>query len=95
MKNGPSVLLLFVLTTACSHKPQTMTVVRDCSGTYLRHDNKDFHVCNDSLLRAFSDGATVKLRYRKATECTDQRDRMVCMMYHENQGWVRVDEIQP
>lgn len=71
-----------------------MTVIRDCTGTYLRQDGKDYNVCNLSILDAYRDGATVHARFRRVTECTEASDRIICMMFHENEGWIQVEHVR-
>jgi len=87
---------LIVLFSACGkEKLQKMAVVRDCTGTYLRYDEKDYHVCNASMLATFEDGEKIKAKYRSIALCDDYSStHVVCEMYHDNEGWVEVIEIK-
>lgn len=47
MKKVFFLLILSLIVASCEKEPNgTMTVVLDCTGTYLRQDGKDNHVCN-------------------------------------------------
>lgn len=69
---------------------QKMKVVKDCSGTYIQYDNVDYHVCNKDLLGNYKDGEWIVASFYTLNECTEKSDQMVCMLYHENKGWVKV-----
>ena len=76
-------------------KSQTVTVVKDCTGTYLRVDGKDYLVCNREKVSSFADGTTVNASFKKINECDGSaKDAFVCMMFHENEGWIKVEKIQ-
>jgi hypothetical protein len=94
MKN--TLMLIFGITSmfifGCS-KPQEneMKVVRDCTGTYLQVNNKDYRVCNLEKVENFADGVSVKASYRSLTECNGSANgQIICMMYHQHEGWIEV-----
>ena len=90
------LLVLTVLFPSCSkERNQTVTVERDCTGTYLRLDGKDYQVCNLEKVSPFSNGATVTATFRKIKECNGSaKDAIVCFMLHANEGWIEVDKIK-
>ena len=69
---------------------QDATIVRDCTGTYLRISGKDYQVCNTDLLKEIKDGATVKATFEKIENCKEFEGKSVCMMYHENEGLILI-----
>lgn len=72
-----------------------VTLVRDCSGTYLRLNEKDYHVCNPEKVAAYKDNETLVATFTKLKECRGSaNDAIVCMMYHENEGWIQVEYIK-
>lgn len=89
------VLLFSLFAISCSmQKPGAeMQVIRDCTGTYLRMNKKDYHVCNVEKLAAFADGQTIRASFKKISECSKQPE-IVCMMFHENEGWVEVKKVK-
>lgn len=74
---------------------RSMTVVKDCTGTYLRADNKDYHVCNLEATAIFANGAKVTATYKKIDKCDGSASKaFVCAMLHENEGWIEVKDIK-
>jgi hypothetical protein len=92
MKTIAVILLSALLFGSCEKNCKSMLVVRDCTGTYLRDDGKDYHVCNVGKLSKFSDGETVDATYHVISSCNS--DEVVCMMLHPNQGWIEVDSVK-
>jgi hypothetical protein len=88
--------LAISLSIACTKERNVnMIVIRDCTGTYLQKEGKDYHVCNLEKVKAFSDGAQVRASYKRLNECKGSGiDQIVCMMYHENEGWIEVLSIE-
>jgi hypothetical protein len=92
----PFILSLSVFTTSCKKdKSETMTVVRNCTGTYLRLDGKDYHVCNLEMVEPFSDGESVSVEFKKIKECHGSANEVIiCQMVYENEGWIEVESIE-
>jgi len=79
---------------SCLKKGQPVTIVRDCTGSYLRMDGKDYHICNTEKTDAFVTGAEVNARFLKIGSCKGEANDMpVCEMLHENEGWIKVKRI--
>jgi len=91
MKNSLIILFLAVLTMSCTKRNGAeASVTRDCTGTYIRILEKDFLVCNINKLSDFNEGDKVQVSYKLESNCPEMDGRMVCMMYHENEGMVRI-----
>ena len=86
--------LLYRPTKEITISNQKMKVVKDCSGTYIQYENADYHVCNKDLLAKYKDGDWILASFYTLKECPEKGDEMVCMLYHENKGWVKVFGIQ-
>jgi hypothetical protein len=67
------------------------TIVRNCTGTYLRIDGNDYLVCNSEKLKSFSDESSVSVSYETIESC--DQNGVVCMMYYEHEGIVRVTKV--
>lgn len=81
--------------TACTKiKNQPMRIVKDCSGTYLRFDNKDYKVCNTGKTENYADGSKVTASFKKVNNCDGEGDRIICQLYHANEGWIEVEYIK-
>jgi len=90
------ILLTLIFSCATIHdRLQTGTIVRDCTGTYLRiGENEDYLVCNSDILASKKDGEKVSLVYDYTKECKERDGKIMCMMYHENKGMIRVKSVK-
>ena len=90
------VIIGAVLLSSCAATipAQKATIVKDCTGSYLRIEGKDYLVCNTEKLKNFSRDASVEVTFEKIEKCPEFEDKAVCMMYHENEGLVRIKTIQ-
>jgi len=79
---------------AASGAAKKATVTRDCTGTYLRVDSKDWLVCNAEILSRHKEGAVVNAKFIKTDQCPEFADKIFCMMYHENEGLIRITELK-
>ncbi len=86
--------LLYRPTKEIKITDQKLKVVKDCSGTYVQYENADYQVCNKDLLAKYNDGDWIVGSFYTLTECTEKKDEVICMLYHENKGWVKVYDIQ-
>jgi len=74
---------------------KTMVFIKDCTGSYLRYDGLDYHICNTELTTSFSNGDTILAVYHKITACNGAASKgIICMMYHKNEGWIQLDTIR-
>jgi hypothetical protein len=73
----------------------TGTIVRDCTGTYVRlGENEDYLVCNSDILASKKEGEKVSVVYDYTKECKERDGKIMCMMFHENKGMIRVKEVR-
>lgn len=86
--------LLYRPTKEITITSQKLKVIKDCSGTYVQYENVDYQVCNKDILAKYKDGDWIVASFYKLKECTEKGDQVVCMLYHENKGWVKVYDIQ-
>jgi len=96
MKNALLLFSSLLITLSCKTvKNESMLVVKDCTGTYLRFNEQDFLVCNIETLESFANETEVTATFAKIDECKSiSKDAITCMMYHENEGWIRVKKIK-
>lgn len=69
-----------------------MTVIKDCTGSYLRYNDKDYHICNIENVDIYNNGTKVTASFKKIKECS--RIDVVCRMYHANEGLINVIKIK-
>jgi len=86
------IAFTLIFSTSCS-KYENMVVVKDCTGSYLRFNEKDYHICNIKLVDSYENGAEVKASFEKIDNCPEG-DGVVCMMLHENEGWINITKIK-
>ncbi|MBX3164375.1 MAG: hypothetical protein KF900_07835 [Bacteroidetes bacterium] len=90
-----ALLIVAATFSACNKKRnKTITVVRDCTGTYLNWDGKDYKVCNFEFLKGVSVGAEVKGTFTKIKECSRYDTIPVCYMAHPFESWIEVEKIK-
>lgn len=69
-----------------------MTVVKDCTGAYLRFNDKDYQICNIEIVEDFENGVKVEASFEKIDDC--ENIWAACFMMHENEGWINVTKIE-
>lgn len=90
--------LLLIITIAATifscekEKNQTATIIRDCTGTYLRIDDKDYLVCNGEKTSEFEENENVIVTYEDIDQCSF--DGFLCELYHKNEGPIKVCKIR-
>lgn len=104
MNNIKSITLVFLcsllFTSAFQCKKDNNGInarlIKDCTGTYIQINGKDYQVCNTEKTDALNADLNVKVEYTKITECTGSAaSAIVCMMYHPNEGWIEIKNIDP
>jgi len=97
MKTIQIILVLFTLTffvSSCDKVGNVeVTVIKDCTGSYLRYEGKDFHICNIETVENIQSETVIKASFKKVEKCNTDT-LAVCMMYHENEGWIEITEIK-
>lgn len=85
---------IFALASCATQKniSQSAQVIRDCTGTYLRIDSKDYQVCNTEMMSNYAEGTMVNASFRKIDDCPSKPE-ITCMMFHENEGWIEISTI--
>lgn len=92
--------MLFWLTVAIigsckKENAHAVTLIRDCTGTYLRWNEKDYQVCNLEKVSAFPDGSILSATFKRIPTCNGSAaNAIVCQMLHANEGWIEVIEIK-
>jgi hypothetical protein len=94
IKNLLVLATLSLATLSCNKKQaQRMTVVRDCTGVYMRLDDKDYKVCNVATTDNYPTGATVKVSFKTIANC-DGDTNLTCELYHPSEGWIKIVHIE-
>lgn len=91
-------ILCFVFIGACNKREKdasSATVQKDCTGTYIRVLEKDYQVCNESILAIYESGKQIQVTYKNISDCPALSGKIVCMMYHEHEGLVEITSVNP
>ena len=89
-----AIAALMLSLGACGKLETRAIVVKDCTGTYLRINQKDYMVCNYEVLQNYSNGAEIKVDFKTEESCFHLIDLVVCEMYHENEGLIQITKIK-
>lgn len=90
-----TTIALFFIFTSCDKTYQKMTVIKDCTGVYLRSEQgAEYFVCNNSTLSGYSDGDEIKVEIETVNECYGLLEPVTCSTVHPNQGKIEVVKIK-
>lgn len=90
-----AAIAVFTLFGCKNENNHQVTVIKDCTGSYLRFEGKDYHVCNREKLAAYPDGTVATATFKRLKECNGTaKDDIVCALYHQNEGWIAVSSIK-
>jgi len=90
-----SVLLLSFTCTKKHYKRST--VIKDCTGVYLRVLDKDLPVCNSDLLSAYADGTEIESQFSYLkNEICEEKNKVHCTMVHPHAtgNWIIITRIK-
>jgi hypothetical protein len=87
-------ILSFVILASCGKFSRKATIERDCTGTYIELNDRDYFVCNPAMISSYPDGSTINVKFNKVNECPSDTNLVLCEMYHKNYGNVEITEIK-
>ncbi len=72
-----------------------MTVVKDCTGSYLRTKSGiDLYVCNFAILDGYAAGSKIKVKYDKLNQCFGLIEEPNCTQSHIFESVIDVLDIK-
>lgn len=90
----PSLLFLGITISSCNKSKTNAKINRDCTGTYLELDNKDYLICNPSMAESYANGSEIEVSFEFKSECNPNPNEVVCFLYHKSYGFVEIKEIK-
>lgn len=97
LKNSMLVGILTVLCgmsmNSCSKDYQHATIDRDCTGTYLELNDKDYLVCNPDIVNWIEEGNEIQVKFKTNASCPQDPNQSLCELYHAHCGIVEILEI--
>ena len=74
---------------------EKVTVIKDCTGAYLRRNGIDYKVYNLEKLSSFQNGTNVSASFKQLTECNDSANRApTYFMIHQFDSWIEIKNIK-
>ena len=71
-----------------------VTIIKNCTGNYLRYEDKDYRICNGDVVNKLGDGMSAKAAFNVTTTCTNPKPEIVCAMAYLYEGVVIVTYIE-
>lgn len=94
----PAILTLLIILPSCNRKyNQSASIVRDCTGTYLRWRDADYYIVNDDTTDDFNNDDEVNVTFKDVTKNADKitfENESNCMLYHAIEGLVEIKRIR-
>jgi len=90
-------LLMVAFLSSCDcHKKedclsQHATVIKDCTSSYLRVDNKDYLICNEERVESYSNNSSVHATFQRKEGCSYTGD---CYLHHSYEYSIEILNIQ-
>ena len=99
MKTALLILSLFIISLSlpsCKKKVlnEEMTVIKNCTGTYLVFKEKNYKVCNTNQTDSFQDKETVSASFKKLKECKGLEDKIICALAFQFEDIIEVTYIE-
>lgn len=88
--------LLMMLLISCQKESYTnATIIKNCTGTYLKVLDKEYLVCGSISNGTFENGQAVLVSFKLTKECaTSTAIPATCFMLYPNDGLVNIIDIK-
>jgi hypothetical protein len=71
------------------------TIIKDCTGTYLRLNGKDYKVCNVEKVSRYQNDIDVSVSFKELKNCDGLGNIVpVCYMLHHFESWIEIEKIK-
>lgn len=80
---------LALLLSSCYKRNIFGIVHRNCTGTYIKFDERFYRVGNKDILQDFQSGEMVEVSFRTCNDCFDE-DEIICMMAMEYESVIEI-----
>lgn len=98
MKNLKPLILIFTIVMLFSCKKESYTnatIIKNCTGTYLRVLDKEYFVCNVKKTASFDNQQKVLASFNLIKECKSLSiGNPICAMYYPNNGIANINAIK-
>lgn len=87
-----SVMMICALASCKKKSEKNALVIKDCTGSYVHINDKDYLICNSELIDNVESGTKLSITYQKAEDC-DALSPTLCELYHKNEGTIEITKI--
>lgn len=87
-----SVMVLCALASCKKKTKENALVIKDCTGSYLHINDKDYLICNSELVDNIESGTKLSVTYQNTKNC-DILSPTLCELYHKNEGTIEITKI--
>ncbi len=87
-----TILIMGIFASCEKNNFKSAKLLRDCTGTYLRINAKDYFVCNPKKVSSFADQSEIKVAFTLKSHCTD--GLFHCEMLRPFDGYLTVDKVK-
>ncbi|MFK7784654.1 MAG: hypothetical protein AB8B56_06055 [Crocinitomicaceae bacterium] len=94
MKNILIGIFSMSLLASCGKFTRNAEIDRDCTGTYLRLNNRDYLICNPTSVSSYADGSSIKVKYQTVYDCNTDPNQSICELYHKHYGTVEITDVE-
>lgn len=89
-----SIVLSFLVVSSCSRSTYKVLIVKDCTGSYIQWNNKDYRICNPELTDDRANGSRLRVNFHRQSSCPLDTNQQICALYHPTEGYVKIVEIK-
>lgn len=86
--NSIIIIFLTIVSSCGKEKVTNAEVFRNCTGTYLLIDNKNYNVCNYKILNQIEDYTLLNVKCRNIDYC--ENHRVMCDMVFPFESYVEI-----
>ncbi|MEO7049078.1 MAG: hypothetical protein ABI091_27485 [Ferruginibacter sp.] len=91
------IIIICLVQTLFSCKKDLTTngiIIKDCTGTYLRLNEKDYKVCNLEKVSSFQSDTNVRVTFKQLKNCEGTANSTpICYLLHQYVAWIEIEDI--
>jgi hypothetical protein len=90
-------ITIFIALTllSCNKINQDAIVAKNCSGTTISVNDKNYRVCNEEILEDYMDGESVEISFSILKNgCPEFENGVVCDLFLEYKQWIEIKKVK-
>ncbi|MFP5470934.1 MAG: hypothetical protein ACLGGV_05005 [Bacteroidia bacterium] len=87
---------LFLFLSSCNKvRNINAEFIKDCTGSYIRIDDKDYKICNIDDVEGYQYGDKIQVSFKKLENCDEEESsQIICMLYHHFETFAFITKIR-